>query len=76
MGNVRLSCSLCVLACKSDIENGARHNPTLFRTYLEIELRTGYTFQEDLALADLDVAREIAPDLLADVAPKPKQLGF
>jgi hypothetical protein len=76
MGNVRLSCSLCVLACKSDIENGARHNPALFRTYLEIELRTGYTFQEDLALADLDVAREIAPDLLADVAPKPRQLGF
>jgi 3'-phosphoadenosine 5'-phosphosulfate sulfotransferase (PAPS reductase)/FAD synthetase len=66
LGNQRLSCSLCILGCKSDLENGARHNPALFREYLKIELDTGFTFKANQALADLDVAQEIAPDLLGD----------
>jgi 3'-phosphoadenosine 5'-phosphosulfate sulfotransferase (PAPS reductase)/FAD synthetase len=64
IGNERLSCSICILACKGDLENGARHNPALFREYLQIEQATGFTFRVDQALADLAVAHELAPDLV------------
>lgn len=53
MGNQRLSCAICVLASKSDIINGARHNPELFHEYIAIERESGFTFRQDLALEDL-----------------------
>jgi 3'-phosphoadenosine 5'-phosphosulfate sulfotransferase (PAPS reductase)/FAD synthetase len=58
MGNQRLSCSICILASKSDIINGARHNPELYQAYVEIEQESGFTFKKGFALADL--AEEIA----------------
>src|SRR5262252_3792823 len=42
-GNERLSCQFCFLASENDLRNGARHNPELFRQYVELEQRTGST---------------------------------
>lgn len=54
-GNARLSCALCVLASRSDLENGARHNPALYNELVGMERSSGWTFRADLALADLEV---------------------
>lgn len=54
-GNQRLSCALCVLASRSDLENGARHNPALWRELVDMERESGFTFRQDMALADLEV---------------------
>lgn len=58
-GNERVSCSLCVLASRNDLRVGALHNPELFRTYVQMERESGFTFQHGKALAD------IAPELLS-----------
>jgi 3'-phosphoadenosine 5'-phosphosulfate sulfotransferase (PAPS reductase)/FAD synthetase len=58
MGNERLSCSICILASKNDIVNGAAHNPELYQRYVEVEQETGFTFRVGLSLADL--AEEVA----------------
>lgn len=42
-GNERLSCVFCVMGSKTDLANGARHNPALFDRYVAMEQRTGYT---------------------------------
>ena len=57
-GNERLSCALCVLACRGDLVNGARRHPALYQQLLGMEQESGFTFRTDLALADLleDVA--------------------
>lgn len=57
-GNQRVSCSLCVLASRNDLRVGALHNPELFRTYVEMERESGFTFQHGKALSD------VAPELL------------
>lgn len=54
MGNERLSCALCVLASRSDLENGARHNRELWQALVAMEEESGFTFRQDLALADLE----------------------
>lgn len=58
MGNERLSCSICILASKNDIVNGAAHNPDVYRHYVEIEQRTGFLFKVGMSLGDL--AEEVA----------------
>jgi 3'-phosphoadenosine 5'-phosphosulfate sulfotransferase (PAPS reductase)/FAD synthetase len=55
MGNSRLSCAICVLASRADIENGARHNPALYQALVAMEEESGFTFRQDLALASLEV---------------------
>ena len=57
-GNRRVSCMLCVLAAKSDLVNGARHNPALYAAMVRMEAASGCRFRADLALADLPVAAE------------------
>lgn len=57
-GNDRLSCSLCVLAGAGDIENGARHNPDLYRALVDLELSSGFGFQKNKPLY------AVAPELL------------
>lgn len=52
-GNERLSCALCILGSRGDIENGARHNPELLQIYTDMERQTGFTFRQDLALTDV-----------------------
>lgn len=42
-GNERLSCVFCILSSKNDLRNGAVHNPDLYKRYVELEQRTGYT---------------------------------
>ena len=46
LGNDRLSCVFCILASRKDLKNGAKHNPELFRKYVEREQRTGYTMHQ------------------------------
>lgn len=43
MGNDRLSCMFCIMGSKNDLRNAAHRNPTLYRRYVELERRTGYT---------------------------------
>lgn len=56
-GSSRLSCALCVLAKRSDLLVGARHNRQLFDTLLAMETQSGCTFKHGWAL------RELLPDL-------------
>ena len=59
LGNKRLSCALCVLACRSDLENGARHNPEALRFLVDLEERSGYTFRADMSLKELAAWKEL-----------------
>jgi 3'-phosphoadenosine 5'-phosphosulfate sulfotransferase (PAPS reductase)/FAD synthetase len=52
-GSSRLSCALCVLAKRSDLLVGARHNLHLFQTLLAMETHSGCTFKHGWALRDL-----------------------
>src|SRR5262245_20128718 len=42
-GNERLSCVFCIFGKVSDLRNGAKHRPELFRKYVELEARVGST---------------------------------
>lgn len=42
-GNERLSCVFCIMGSKNDLRNGAKHNPALFKKYVELEKRIGHT---------------------------------
>lgn len=53
-GNDRLSCMFCIMGSKNDLRNAAIANPDLYRRYVEIERRTGYTMhQSRLSLPQL-----------------------
>jgi 3'-phosphoadenosine 5'-phosphosulfate sulfotransferase (PAPS reductase)/FAD synthetase len=45
-GNDRLSCMFCIMGSRNDLRNAAIQNPTLYRRYLELEQRTGYTMHQ------------------------------
>lgn len=45
-GNERLSCMFCILGSRNDLRNAALANPELYRRYVEIERRTGYTMHQ------------------------------
>jgi len=53
LGNERLSCGICVLACKNDILNGAEHMPELAERYMAIERETGHSFRHGKTLAEI-----------------------
>lgn len=54
LGNDRLSCMFCIMGSKKDLRNAAIQNPDLYRKYVEIERRTGYTMhQSRLSLPQL-----------------------
>jgi 3'-phosphoadenosine 5'-phosphosulfate sulfotransferase (PAPS reductase)/FAD synthetase len=53
LGNERLSCALCVLASRNDLENGARYNPSLWRSLVAMEQEGGATFKHHFSLAAL-----------------------
>lgn len=63
-GNERVSCSLCILASRNDLRVGALHNPELYRTYVQMERESGFTFQHKKPLSN------IAPELLVEVEVK------
>ncbi|MBE2186713.1 MAG: phosphoadenosine phosphosulfate reductase family protein [Rhodothermales bacterium] len=52
-GNRRLSCALCVLACRGDLVNGIRHNPQLAARYVLLERASGYSFKQGQSLEAL-----------------------
>lgn len=52
-GASRLSCAICIMASKADIEVGAHHNPALHRALVEMERESGFTFQHRRALASV-----------------------
>lgn len=60
LGNDRCSCRLCVLANKNDLLNGILWNPDHYRDLVELELTSGFSFQQGRWLA------EMQPDLLSD----------
>ncbi|AVX93274.1 phosphoadenosine phosphosulfate reductase family protein [Pseudomonas psychrophila] len=43
LGNDRLSCVFCIMASKADLRNGRVERPELFKQYVDMEQRTGYT---------------------------------
>ncbi|WP_082631590.1 MULTISPECIES: phosphoadenosine phosphosulfate reductase family protein [Pseudomonas] len=43
LGNDRLSCVFCIMASKADLRNGRVERPDLFKQYVDLEHRTGYT---------------------------------
>ncbi len=45
-GNERLSCMFCIMGSKNDLRNAALANPALYRKYVEVERRTGYTMHQ------------------------------
>jgi 3'-phosphoadenosine 5'-phosphosulfate sulfotransferase (PAPS reductase)/FAD synthetase len=51
--STRLSCSQCVLGSAKDTENGAKHNLEVWVELVEMEIRSGWTFKNDFALASL-----------------------
>jgi 3'-phosphoadenosine 5'-phosphosulfate sulfotransferase (PAPS reductase)/FAD synthetase len=53
LGNERLSCSLCVLASKGDLERGAIHNPEYANDLADLEEIYGYTFTATFSVLDL-----------------------
>lgn len=57
-GNERLSCAMCVLGCAGDIRNGAYNRPDTYRALVDLELESGFTYQQGKPLY------EVAPDLL------------
>lgn len=53
-GNERLSCVFCIMGSKTDLANGARHNPGLFETMKTWEAETGFRWHADMRpLAEL-----------------------
>lgn len=46
LGNDRLSCMFCIMGSRNDLANAARQNPDLYRRYVDVEKRTGYTMHQ------------------------------
>lgn len=46
LGNVRVSCKICFLACGGDLRNGAVEDPDNFARLVALEARTGYTMHQ------------------------------
>lgn len=53
VGNERVSCAMCVLASRNDIENGVRLNPELAHSVAKIEQESGFTFKQGMAIGDV-----------------------
>lgn len=60
-GNTRLSCSLCVLASRADLINGAQLNQSTWSTLVDMEQRSGWGFRADFSLSDLSSSVEAMP---------------
>lgn len=77
-GNERLSCVVCIMGCKGDIANAARLRPSLFRRYVELERRTGYTVFRNESLLDRAGVTEIELEALelatVDLTPQAQEV--
>lgn len=61
LGMTRLSCSLCVLASRPDLECAARHRRDLLEEYAAREAEIGHQFRADMSAKDLLAATAEAP---------------
>lgn len=52
-GMDRMSCCFCIFGSKAQLTIAKKHNPELHSEYVDIELVSGYTFKNDLALVDI-----------------------
>ena len=50
--NERLSCVFCIMGCKGDLMHGLKQRPELFRKYVELEQRTGWTMFHKESLSE------------------------
>lgn len=65
MGNERLSCVFCIMGSASDCQNGAQYNPQLFKQYVAMEQKTGYTMhQSRKSLTEIVFGSELESDTL------------
>lgn len=46
-GMTRLSCCFCIMASDADLRVAARHNPEMYRQYIETEDKLGFTMRMD-----------------------------
>lgn len=53
-GADRLSCALCVLGNQATLKTGAIHNPELFNTLRQMEIKSGKTFQNGRSLKQFE----------------------
>ncbi|MEO1666751.1 MAG: hypothetical protein AAFU54_19085 [Chloroflexota bacterium] len=53
LGNMRLSCSLCILSSRNDLINGVHWNVQHFRDISSLERKSGFSFQPGQWLSDL-----------------------
>lgn len=51
-GMTRLSCCFCIMASKADLTLAATLNPTLYKRYVELEKKTGFTLQAGKTLEE------------------------
>jgi DNA sulfur modification protein DndC len=51
-GMTRLSCRFCIMANKADLTIAAKQSPELYREYVMMERRTGYTMQQGKSLEE------------------------
>lgn len=69
-GMGRLSCSLCVLATRSDLVCAARLRPALTDDFVRAEVTLGHTFKADLSIAEVrEEALRLGPINAASVLP-------
>lgn len=50
--NERLSCVFCIFGSKNDLRHGARERPELFKAYVDLETKTGYTMFSNESLEE------------------------
>ena len=53
LGNERVSCSMCILACNSDVRNGIKHYPKIYNILRRMELKSGCTFKNGKSLFEI-----------------------
>jgi len=75
LGMRRLSCVFCVFADGHDLLTAAANNPNLFKQYVELERRSGFTYQQGkFAKEDAAKMAESHP-AYASLAGKPKSFA-
>lgn len=53
LGMPRLSCAFCIFANRAALTLAGKHNKRLLEQYVEVEEEIGFTFRQNLALADV-----------------------
>lgn len=67
LGNHRISCALCMMADRNDLQNGATALPGLHKTLVAMEQWSGFTVKNGFSLAELEAAYTDGTSLLDDI---------